>query len=97
LRDDFERSALRRLAEASKNASQSRRLLALAAVYDGGKRMPLPPRAPELNPVENIWQFMRDNWLSNRIFNTDRPAHGNGGTPTPAHSCGTPADVPRRR
>lgn len=30
--------------------------------------MPLPPRAPELNPVENLWQFMRDNWLSNRIF-----------------------------
>ena len=28
----------------------------------------LPPRAPELNPVENIWQFLRDNWLSNRIF-----------------------------
>ncbi len=28
----------------------------------------LPPRLPELNPVENIWQFMRDNWLSNRIF-----------------------------
>ena len=21
----------------------------------------LPPRSPELNPVENIWQFMRDN------------------------------------
>ncbi len=29
----------------------------------------LPPRSPELNPVENVWQFMRDNWLSNRIFN----------------------------
>ena len=28
----------------------------------------LPPRSPELNPVENIWQFMRDNWLSNRVF-----------------------------
>ena len=28
----------------------------------------LPARAPELNPVENVWQFMRDNWLSNRIF-----------------------------
>ena len=28
----------------------------------------LPPKSPELNPVENIWQFMRDNWLSNRIF-----------------------------
>ena len=30
--------------------------------------MPLPPKSPELNPVENIWQFIRDNWLSNRIF-----------------------------
>ena len=28
----------------------------------------LPSKSPELNPVENIWQFMRDNWLSNRIF-----------------------------
>ena len=24
--------------------------------------------SPELNPVENIWQFLRDNWLSNRVF-----------------------------
>ena len=30
--------------------------------------IPLPPKCPELNPVENVWQFMRDNWLSNRIF-----------------------------
>jgi hypothetical protein len=30
--------------------------------------LPLPPRAPELNSQENIWQFMRQNWLSNRIF-----------------------------
>jgi DDE superfamily endonuclease len=30
--------------------------------------LPLPPKCSELNPVENIWQFMRDNWLSNRIF-----------------------------
>ena len=28
----------------------------------------LPPRSPELNPTENVWQFMRDNWLSNRVF-----------------------------
>jgi len=26
----------------------------------------LPSRAPELNPVENIWQYLRLNWLSNR-------------------------------
>lgn len=31
----------------------------------------LPPRSPELNPVENVWQFMRDNWPSNRIFTSD--------------------------
>ena len=30
--------------------------------------IPLPPRAPELNPQENIWQFMRANSLSNRVF-----------------------------
>ena len=28
----------------------------------------LPSKSPELNPVENIWQYMRQNWLSNRIF-----------------------------
>ena len=28
----------------------------------------LPSKAPELNPVENIWQYMRENWISNRIF-----------------------------
>jgi len=30
--------------------------------------LPLPSKSPELNPVENIWQYMRDNWLSNRVF-----------------------------
>jgi transposase len=30
----------------------------------------LPSRAPELNPVENIWQYLRGNWLSNRVFDT---------------------------
>jgi transposase len=30
--------------------------------------LPLPPKCPELNPVENVWQFLRDNWLSNRVF-----------------------------
>ena len=28
----------------------------------------LPPKCPELNVMENVWQFMRDNWLSNRVF-----------------------------
>jgi hypothetical protein len=28
--------------------------------------LPLPPRSPELNGQENVWQFVRQNWLSNR-------------------------------
>ena len=30
--------------------------------------LPLPAKCPELNVMENVWQFMRDNWLSNRVF-----------------------------
>jgi transposase len=32
--------------------------------------LPLPARAPELNPAENIWQYLRQNYLSNRVFAT---------------------------
>jgi hypothetical protein len=28
----------------------------------------LPSRAPELNPVENVWQYLRQNWLSTTVF-----------------------------
>lgn len=28
----------------------------------------LPSRAPELNPTENVWQYLRQNRLSNRVF-----------------------------
>ena len=30
----------------------------------------IPSKSPELNPQENVWQFMRDNWLSNRVFDS---------------------------
>jgi transposase len=30
----------------------------------------LPPYAPELNPVENIWQYLRGNALSHRVWET---------------------------
>ena len=43
-------------------------LSAKVQVPDNITLMPLPSRSPELNPVENIWQFMRDNWLSNTVF-----------------------------
>ena len=28
----------------------------------------LPARSPELNSAENVWQYLRQNWLSNRVF-----------------------------
>ena len=28
----------------------------------------LPSKSPELNPVENVWQYLRQNWLSNTVF-----------------------------
>jgi len=30
--------------------------------------VPIPARCSELNPAENLWRFMRDNWLSNRVL-----------------------------
>jgi transposase len=34
--------------------------------------LPLPPYSPELNPTENVWQFLRQNFLSNRVFDSYR-------------------------
>src|SRR5579872_2715804 len=38
LREDYDAAALRELAKQSKDADQTRRLMALAVVYDGGSR-----------------------------------------------------------
>ena len=46
----------------------------------------LPPYAPELNPVENVWEYLRENWLA--------PEFGRITTPSwmPAAKRGTAAD-----
>lgn len=31
--------------------------------------LPLPPYSPELNPIEQIWAYLKSNFLSGRIFN----------------------------
>jgi len=31
-------------------------------------RRPAPSQVPRAQSVENIWQYMRGNWLSNRVF-----------------------------
>ena len=36
-------------------------------VPDNITLMPLPPYSPELNPVENLWQYLRQTHLANRV------------------------------
>src|SRR5262249_11926049 len=59
----------------------------------------LPPRAPELNGQENIWQFMRQNWLSNRICKSFTTSSITAATPgtcssiSRGKSCPSPAAI----
>ena len=65
LRPDFSAAELRRLARRGKDAAQARRLLALAAIYDGGTRS----EAARLGHV--TLQIVRD-WVVR--FNAEGPA-----------------------
>ena len=38
------------------------------AVPDNISLLSLPPYSPALNPVENVWQFLRANWLAISVF-----------------------------
>lgn len=64
LRPDFDSAAVRRLARASRDAAQTRRLLALAVIYEGGSRSD----AARLGGV--TVQVIRD-WVLR--FNADGP------------------------
>jgi hypothetical protein len=44
-------------------------------VPDNISLLPLPPYSPELNPQENVWQYLRQNHLANRK-RPARPARG---------------------
>ena len=39
-------------------------------VPDNLSLLTLPPYSPELNPVENVWQYLRANWLAISVFNS---------------------------
>jgi transposase len=40
----------------------------LANDFDNLSIIKLPPYSPELNPVEQVWQWMRQNEIANRCF-----------------------------
>ena len=57
LRNDFDSVSLRRLAKRTRDATQSRRLLALAEVYDGCPSY-------KFRPAQKSWCFGRSSdWL----------------------------------
>jgi transposase len=39
-------------------------------VPDNISLLPLPRDAPELNPIENIWEYLRGNLLSHRVWDS---------------------------
>jgi len=91
LRPDYDAPSLRALARRSKDAAQSRRLLALAAIYDGASRS----EAAQLGSV--TLQIVRD-WVLR--FNAegppgllDRKAPGQPPRLTDAHRAGLAAAI----
>jgi hypothetical protein len=63
--------------------------------------LPLPAKCPELNLVENVWQFLRNNWLSNRIFRCERTSSitaampGTSSSSSPGASCRSACAIAR--
>ena len=39
-------------------------------VPDNVSLLPLPRYSPELNPAENVWEYLRQNWLSHRVWDS---------------------------
>jgi hypothetical protein len=42
----------------------------ITAVCSMNNFQPLPPYAPELNPVEHIWDELREKCFHNKVFNS---------------------------
>ncbi len=40
------------------------------AVPGNMRLLPLPPYSPELNPVENIWEELREKFIGNSVFDS---------------------------
>jgi transposase len=45
---------------------KARRLVVPANI----RLVPLPPHSPQLNPVEHLWDEIREKWFPNKVFRT---------------------------
>jgi hypothetical protein len=88
LRPDFDAEALRRVARRSRDAAQARRLLTLAAIYDGGTRS----EAAKIGGVTlQIVRDRRDPRRSDPLTTGDLP-EATGASPSPCpETQGPPA------
>jgi transposase len=76
MRDDYSGDELCCLASTARDGAQARRLMDGAGWHkakdlkapENLSLMFSPPYAPELNPVENIWQFLRQTYLTNQVL-----------------------------
>jgi hypothetical protein len=51
----------------------------------------LPPYSPELNPQENVWQYLRQNYPANGVFDTYEPI-----VDACCHAWNSPTEQPER-
>lgn len=56
--------------ESGPGAEQGPALRAIRVIPDNLSLLTLPPYSPDLNPVENVWQYIRANWLAISVFDT---------------------------
>ena len=66
LREDYDARQLRALAKASRDANQTRRLLALAAIYEGGARRSGPDRRRRDPALRQAQECGTGCWCSTR-------------------------------
>ena len=72
----------RRVDEISRHVAQGAHAVLLLDHTTGALHVPeniapifLPWRAPDATPVENVWQYLRSNWLANRVVRDLRRDH----------------------
>ncbi len=75
LREDFDGPGLRKLARATKDAAQARRLLALAEIYDGGSRTDAARIGGVTVQIVRDWVLRFNSWGPDGLINRKAPGN----------------------